>query len=300
MNRVGEADAHDERRDPSMLIVGESGQLGGALVRHRPSARAPARRDFDVARPGLKPSRISSGGAVFNCAAYVNVDACEAEGAEEAWRVNAFGPGNVARACAEAGATLVHFSTNYVFAGDRAEPYGEDDLPGPRSVYGITKLAGEYAALAYCPDTLVIRTAGLYGLGGNRSKGGNFVERILRAARDRGALKVVADQTLSPTFCGDLAAATLDAVERGARGLVHLTNAGSCSWHAFTVEILRLAGLENVPVEPVTTVPRPGVAHRPANGVLARPRADALGLPPMRPWQDALVDYMGQAGLLAR
>ena len=165
-------------------------------------------------------------------------------------------------------------------------------------MYGITKLAGEYAALAYNPETLIIRTAGLYGLGGNRSKGGNFVERILRAARERGSLQVVADQQLTPTFCDDLAVATLEAVERGARGIVHLTNSGSCSWFGFTLEILRLAGIE-IPVEPVATVPRPGVADRPANGILDRPRADALGLTPLRPWQDALADYMGQAGLLA-
>jgi len=126
--------------------------------------------------------------------------------------------------------------------------------------------------------------------------GGNFVERILRAARERGALQVVADQHLTPTFCGDLAAVLLAAGDGDARGVAHLTNDGACSWHAFTEEILRLAGVD-VPVEPIATLPRPGVADRPRNGVLARPRADALGLPVLRPWPAALADYVRQAGL---
>jgi dTDP-4-dehydrorhamnose reductase len=276
------------------VVIGGDGQLGSAFAALCPSATSLSRASFDV----VATTRLPQTGVVLNCAAYVNVDACEGDGAHDAWAVNALGVANVARACADADATLVHFSTNYVFAGDWVDPYREDDLPSPRSMYGITKLAGEYAALAYNPETLIVRTAGLYGLGGNRSKGGNFIERILAAARQRGSLQVVADQQLTPTFCGDLAAATLEAVERGARGIVHLTNDGSCSWYGFTLEILRLAGVD-VPVEPTATVPRPGVADRPANGILARPRADALGLSPLRPWQDALADYMGQAGLLA-
>jgi dTDP-4-dehydrorhamnose reductase len=279
-------------------IIGAMGQLGAHLAELVPGACALGSAELDVRDASTLAEVLTGTDVAFNCAAYVNVDACEGERAYDAWAVNALGVANVARACSAAGATLVHFSTNYVFAGDGADPYREDDLPSPRSMYGITKLAGEYAALAYNPETLVIRTAGLYGLGGNRTKGGNFVERILRAARERGSLQVVADQHLTPTFCGDLAVATLEAVERGARGIVHLTNAGSCSWHVFTVEILRLAGVD-VPVEPTATVPRPGVANRPANGVLDRSRADALGLTSLRPWQDALADYMGQAGLLA-
>jgi dTDP-4-dehydrorhamnose reductase len=279
-------------------ITGAGGQLGSHLVSLLPGAHALPSRDADVRDARAMTVAIAGSDTVFNCAAYVNVDACEGAGADDAWAVNARGVMNVARGSAEAGATLVHFSTNYVFAGDWVDPYREDDLPSPRSMYGISKLAGEYAALAYNPETLVVRTAGLYGLGGNRSKGGNFIERILAAARKHGSLQVVADQQLTPTFCADLAAATFEAVERRARGIVHLTNDGSCSWYGFTLEILRLAGVD-VPVEPTATVPRPGVADRPANGILARPRADALGLSPLRPWQEALADYMGQAGLLA-
>jgi dTDP-4-dehydrorhamnose reductase len=277
-------------------ILGAAGQLGGHLAALRPEARALTSADADVTDPAALERALAGAQLVVNCAAYVAVDACEGNGARDAWAVNALGAANVARACAAVGARLVHLSTNYVFAGDREAPYGEDDLPAPRSMYAITKLAGEHAALAYQADTLVVRTAGLYGLGGNRAKGGNFVERILRAARERGALQVVADQRLAPTFCGDLAAAILAAVDGDARGVVHLTNAGACSWHAFTVLILHLAGVD-VPVEPTATAPRAGVADRPLNGVLARPRADALGLPALRPWQAALADYLDQAGL---
>jgi dTDP-4-dehydrorhamnose reductase len=277
-------------------ILGAAGQLGRHLAALRPEAAALGSRDADVTDPDALARALDGAELVVNCAAYVHVDACEGAGAHDAWAVNALGAAHVARACAAAGARLVHLSTNYVFAGDREAPYGEDDLPAPRSMYGITKLAGEHAALAYQPDTLVVRTAGLYGLGGNRAKGGNFVERILRAARERGALQVVADQHLTPTFCGDLAAALLAAGDGAACGVVPLTNDGACSWHAFTEEILRLAGVD-VPVAPTATVPRPGVADRPRNGVLARPRADALGLPALRPWQAALADYVRQARL---
>ena len=251
-------------------ILGAAGQLGGHLAALRPAARRLSSAEADVTDPSALARALDGAELVVNCAAFVDVDACEGGGARDAWAVNALGAANVARACAAAGARLVHLSTNYVFAGDREAPYGEDDPPAPRSMYAITKLAGEHAALAYQPDTLVVRTAGLYGLGGNRSKGGNFVERILRAARERGALQVVADQRLTPTFCGDLAAAILEAAEADARGVVHLTNAGACSWHAFTVLILHLTGVE-VPVEATATVPRAGVADRPRNGVLARP-----------------------------
>jgi dTDP-4-dehydrorhamnose reductase len=187
-------------------------------------------------------------------------------------------------------------STNYVFAGDRPEPYAEDDLPSPRSIYAISKLAGEPAALAYAPGSLVVRTAGLYGLHGSASKGGNFVTRMVARAKEEGELRMVADQRLSPTFTADLAAALIEAEERGVDGLLHLTSSGACSWHDFTLAILEIAGIE-ANVEAVETTRAPGGADRPLNGVLARERADALGLTPLRHWRDALGDYMTRAGL---
>jgi dTDP-4-dehydrorhamnose reductase len=166
-------------------------------------------------------------------------------------------------------------------------------------VYAITKLAGEHAALAYGERTLVVRAAGLYGLNGSVSKGGNYVQRMLARAREQGAQKMVADQLLQPTFTADLAAAIVDALEREATGVVHLTAADACSWHEFTVAIMELAGVD-VPVEAVSTTIPPGGVDRPLNGVLARPHADALGLPALRTWREGLADYMTRAGLAAQ
>jgi len=231
---------------------------------------------------------------VINCAAFHNLDVCEAE-PDQAWAVNV----RAVRELALRAPRLVHLSTNYVFDGRRDEPYGEHDVPAPRSIYAITKLAGEHAALAYGPRTLVVRAAGLYGLHGSASKGGNFVQRMLTRAREQGALKMVADQTLQPTFTADLAAAILDALERDVTGVVHLNAADACSWHEFTVAIMELAGLD-VPVEAVSTAIPTGGVDRPLNGVLARPRADALGLPALRTWREQLEDYMTRAGVVAQ
>jgi dTDP-4-dehydrorhamnose reductase len=228
---------------------------------------------------------------VFNCAAFHNVDRCETD-VEEAWAINV----RAVKSLASRGVPLVHLSTNYVFDGEREEPYPEDHPPSPRSYYAISKLAGEHAALAYNERPLVVRSAGLYGTQGNASKGGNFVQRIVAAAEKNGSLAVVGDQRLQPTFTVDLAKALVEAVEAEAEGVLHLTAGGEASWHEYTETIMELAGID-VPVEPTeTTVPEGGAA-RPLNGVLARPRADSLGLTPLRHWREALEDYMAQADL---
>ena len=230
---------------------------------------------------------------VFNCAAFHNVDVCETE-PERSWQVNV----EAIRQLAVRSPVLVHVSTNYVFDGTGTEPYAEEDLPSPRSVYALTKLAGEYAALGYCERALVVRTGGLYGLHGSVSKGGNFVQRMIARARQQGSLRMVADQRLQPTFTADLAEAIVAGADAGATGIVHLTASGECSWHEFTVAIMARAGLD-APVEPVPTVIPPGGVFRPLNGVLSRPRADSLGLPVLRHWEDGLTDYMERAGLAA-
>ena len=223
---------------------------------------------------------------VFNCAAFHNLDQCEND-PNRAWAVNV----RAVRDLAMRGVKLVHFSTNYVFDGRRPEPYQEDDLPAPTSVYAVTKLAGEHAALAYGKDALVVRTAGLYGKHGSASKGGNFVDRMIRRARENGHVTVVDDQRIQPTYTADLVAAVVAAAERDATGVVHLTAEGSCSWCEFTVAIMNLAGLD-VEVEPVRTTVAPGMPDRPLNGVLARHRADLLNLPRLRHWREALETYI--------
>jgi dTDP-4-dehydrorhamnose reductase len=278
------------------LITGGGGQLASDLAALLgDDATAFGRQELDItdtkaldrAFADLEPE------VVFNCAAFHNVDVCESE-RERAWQVNVA----AVRELARRGPRLVHISTNYAFDGRRPQPYGETDLPSPRSIYALTKVAGEYAALAYGERALVIRTAGLYGLHGSASKGGNFVQRMISRARDQGALRMVADQRLQPTFTADLAEAILTAVERDATGIVHLTAEGDCSWHDFTVAIMAGAGID-VPIEAVSTVVAPGGVDRPLNGVLARARADSLGLAALRPWDEALADYMERARLAA-
>lgn len=276
------------------LITGGGGQLASDLsTLLGESARAYSHSELDItdsaaldrafeeARPDL----------VLNCAAFHNVDICERE-PDAAWATNV----KAVRELARRSARLVHLSSNYVFDGRREEPYSERDLPAPRSIYALTKLGGEYAALAYGNDALVVRSAGLYGLHGSASKGGNFVQRMISRAREQGSLNVVADQWLQPTYTADLGRAIIDAVHTGAGGVLHLTAAGACSWHEFTTAIMQEAGID-VPINATSTEIPPGGVDRPLNGVLARSRADALGLAPLRPWREALVDYMGQAGL---
>jgi dTDP-4-dehydrorhamnose reductase len=279
------------------LITGGGGQLASDLQSLLGDAAVSlSHSELDVADADALARALDevAPDVVINCAAFHNLDVCEAE-PDQAWAVNV----RAVREMAVRVPRLVHLSTNYVFDGRRPEPYGEDDVPAPRSVYAITKLAGEHAALAYGSRSLVVRAAGLYGLHGSVSKGGNFVQRMLARARETGALKMVADQLLQPTFTADLAAAIVDAVERDVDGVLHLTASDACSWHEFTVAIMELAGVD-VPVEAVSTVIPPGGVDRPLNGVLARPRADALGLPALRPWREGLEDYMSRAGLAAQ
>jgi len=285
-----------------VLITGGGGQLASDLERRLAlgwEVSARSRAELDVADTAAVEGAFAElePHLVVNCAAFHNVDVCEHEEARS-FEVNASAVGRMAQLCAGRAARLVHLSTNYVFDGVRDEPYGEGDLPAPRSVYSISKLAGEHAALAYAPGALVVRTAGLYGEFGSVSKGGNFITRILARARERGELEVVADQLLSPTFTADLAAALIEAIEAGTRGIVHLTASGGCSWHEFTERIMELAGVDAVVNPSRTTVP-PGGAQRPLNGLLARPRADALGLTPLPAWEDGLERYMTVAGLVA-
>jgi dTDP-4-dehydrorhamnose reductase len=285
-----------------VLITGGGGQLasdleailqGGAEVLAPPRSAGDGTGDDAVASActDVAPS------GVCNCAGLHHGEVCERE-EDQAFAVNVRAVKRLATRSAEAGARFVHLSTNYVFDGTATEPYDEADAPSPRSIYAISKLAGEHAALAYAPGALVVRTAGLYGLHGSASKGGNFVTRMIARAREQGSLKVVADQTLTPTFTGDLAAGILAAVDADVTGTLHVTNSGATSWHGFTEAIMELAGVD-VPVEAGTTTIAPGAADRPLNGVLRSSVSEQAGLPPMRPWRTALADYLERAGLLA-
>jgi dTDP-4-dehydrorhamnose reductase len=285
-----------------VLITGGGGALASDLAQRlagRCELYAPSQSELDIMNNTAMDNAFAQHDPdlVLNCAAEHNMGVCEEE-PERTFVINATSVQRMARLASAHGARLVTVSSNFVFDGDRDEPYGEDDRPNPQSVYGISKFAGEHAAMAYNPGAVVVRTAGLFGLHGSETKGGNFVQRIIAGARKNGELNVVADQLLNPTYTADLADAILAAVDADAAGLLHLTNSGSCSWHGFAAAIVEIAGIE-VPVHETSSGDQSGGGGRPLNGVLARPGADAAGLPALRPWREALEEYMQAAGLAA-
>lgn len=227
---------------------------------------------------------------VVNPAAYNYVDRAESD-STTAFLVNAVAPQLLADACARHEALLVHYSTDYVFDGAKQTPYREDDRVNPLGAYGVSKAAGEMAVRARTEQHLIIRTTGLYGQGGQATERGNFVETMLRLGTARKPVTVVSDQVLTPTATVDLAATTRKLILAQARGMYHVTNTGACSWYEFAVEIFRRAGLD-VDVTPVPQNQRPVPARRPAYSVLGHEALLALGLPELRPWQEALTAYL--------
>jgi dTDP-4-dehydrorhamnose reductase len=228
---------------------------------------------------------------VINAAAYNFVDRAEDE-RDRASAVNALGPRHLAESCASLDIPLDHVSTDYVFGQDagRRIPYSEADHPGPLSEYARSKLAGENSVRDVCPKHFIVRTCGLYGRASSPGKG-NFVETMLRLGRERGAVSVVDDQWCTPTSAVDLADAIAGLIATDNYGLYHATNAGSTTWCGFATEIFRLAGLA-VDVKPITTAQFGARAGRPAYSVLDSSKLAATIGRPMRPWQEALADYL--------
>ena len=276
------------------LILGSAGQLGRELgIRLGDELVWAGGRDaLDVTDERAVAALVARlrPDVVFNATAYNRVDAAERE-PERAFAVNALAPRALALAARELGALLVHVSTDYVFDGALARPYREDDPAHPLSVYGASKLAGEGHVLGSGAEALVVRTSGVLGRGGSAQKGGSFIGRILAQARAGKPLRVVADQRFAPTSAGDLAGALVELVRLGARGLCHVTNAGSCSWHELATAALAAAGLER-PIEAIAAAELRLPARRPVYSVLDNSRGQALGLPPLRPWQDALAELV--------
>jgi dTDP-4-dehydrorhamnose reductase len=278
-----------------LLVFGGWGQLGTDL------AAAAWERGHDLARPRHAEvdvtDRAGVAGAlagaspdvVMNLAAFHQVERCEGDPGI-AFEVNAVGALIVARAAAAAGARHVYLSTDYVFDGLTLDGYGEDAATGPLNVYGVSKVAGEHLVRNACPDSLVVRGSGLFGRAGSSGKGGNFVETMLaKAARDED-ISVVDDQVFSPTSTRDMAERLLRLLEAAAPADVyHLANAGSTSWFGFARAIFEISGLQPR-LTPRTADPTD--VRRPARSVLLDTRTAALGLPPARPWTEALSDYL--------
>jgi dTDP-4-dehydrorhamnose reductase len=204
-------------------------------------------------------------------------------------------PGNLARICRDLNATFVHISTDYVFGIDqtRGRPYLETDLQGPVNVYGASKAAGEHLVHHAWHKHIIVRTTGLYGTAGSSGKGGNFVETMLRLAREGKPIRVVNDQHLAPTYTPDLAASITDLVDGEHYGLFHVVNEGGCSWFDFASNIFALAELAP-DLSPVTSEAFPTKADRPRYSVLACNALATAGLPTPRPWREALADYLAE------
>jgi dTDP-4-dehydrorhamnose reductase len=281
-----------------VLVTGASGQLGGDLCRllaADPRVRGwagltraeldvtDARRVRAVIRDQARPAEAQGGLAVVNAAAWTDVDGAEAD-EPAAYAVNAAGPAHLAAACAQAGARLVHVSTDYVFAGAADKPYDVGDPTGPVSAYGRTKLAGEAAVRELCPDSCVVRTAWVYGAAGR-----NFVKTIARLARERDEVSVVDDQHGSPTWSADLAAGLLDLVcSQAGPGVYHCTGGGQTTWLGFARAIMVELGEDPGKVRPTTTDAFARPARRPAYSVLSLRSWTDAGLTPPRDWREGL------------
>lgn len=282
-----------------ILLIGKTGQLGGDLLRNNPGHEimAPGRDELDLA-DGAAIVRMIAGyrpSVVINTAAFHNVPLCESE-AEQAFRVNCVAARDLAQACRQAGSRFVTFSSDYVFGGEKRTPYKEDDRPQPLQMYGISRLAGELAALAAYPEgTVIVRTCGLYGRSGARSKGGNFVDKRLEDAKVQAKIEMGCDQVVVPTSTDDLSRAVwqLLAHPRSGAGIYHLVNEGECSWYEFTKAIFESAGLD-VEVVPVDRRGLSGDMRRPLYSVLTNVRAKDLGIK-LPHWRDALERYLEAA-----
>jgi dTDP-4-dehydrorhamnose reductase len=272
-----------------VLVLGARGLLGTDLLKEwqsddlipAGSAEADIRQSAEVQTlvQKIRPDWI------VNSAAYTDVDGCE-RNPELAFAVNCTGAENVVRAAQSVGSRILHVSTDYVFNGQGTRPYEIDDEVAPINVYGASKAAGEAALLHSAVPWCIARTSWLFGMNGP-----SFPQKILQAAETRPELSVVNDQLGSPTYTRDLARAIRDLVQKDARGIVHVSNEGACSWYDFAKEILAGAGRQSVSVKPISTDQSARPARRPNYSVLSPSSLHACGIH-MRPWQQALQSYL--------
>lgn len=288
------------RRPMKVAIIGANGQLGSDLVKvfqggdvvpltHSDIEITNSAQTDSVLR-GIRPD------VVINTAAFHKVEDCETEYAR-AFEVNGIGAANLARSLEKLGAVLVHISTDYVFDGKKRNPYLEDDPPNPLNTYGLTKLAGEYYIRNLCSRHYIIRTSGLYGLARCRAKGGNFIDTMLQLVKEQPELKVVDDQVLVPTYTWDLAQKIKELLIKDHTnhyGICHMANSGQCSWYEFAAMIFELEGLNGANLRRVTSEEFRSKVLRPHYSVLGSKVLKSMGIEPLRPWQDALKDYMAQ------
>ncbi len=278
-----------------VIVFGGGGQLGIELCQEF------ARRQWAVQRLDRQMLDITDGAAVegaiakadpqivINSAAYNQVDIAESE-PSTAFAINSLAVRNLAMACRQTGAQLVHYSTDYVFDGTKGSPYVEIDTPHPLGAYAVSKLAGELYAQAYLNNPLIIRTSGVFGPGGMFTPRGNFVELMLRLAKSGSPIRVVQDHVASPTYAPAMASRTADMVEHNLDGVFHLGGGEPISWYDYAKLIFELAELEPS-LTPTDEREYRTAARRPKYSALSNGKLEAVGIAPMPPLRQALMDY---------
>ncbi len=283
-----------------ILLIGKTGQLGSSLLAATKGhdILAPERHKADITDIASIENSINrfKPDVLINTAAFHNVPLCEEEPLR-AFDINCVAVKKLAALCRRKNILLVTFSSDYVFDGAQKIPYSEDACTRPLQLYGITRLAGELAAMASAPEhTIIIRTCGLYASTGAKSKGGNFVDNRLSDAKIHDVIEISCEQIVTPTSAHDLAVAVIQLLEHPqcGRGIYHLTCEGECSWADFTQAIYDISGLQTR-VNPVDRNGLSGEMRRPKYSVLANTRAKALGIE-MPHWRDALENYLRHQG----
>jgi dTDP-4-dehydrorhamnose reductase len=285
-------------------VFGAAGQLGVELVRELKdrgySVIGWDRSQVDITDSSAVESALASYEAdlVFNCAAYNQVDVAEKE-PQAAFLVNALAVRNLALACRQVDARLVHYSTDYVFDGFARHPYVEDDAPHPLGAYAVSKLAGELYARAYLDRALIVRTSGVFGPGGLHTARGNFLELMLRLAGGSQPIRVVEDHVASPTFAPLLAARTLDLLDRNESGVFHVGGGIPISWFQFARTIFDVAGLKPTLLATNEREYRTP-ARRPRYSALSNAKMERIGVAPMPPLREAVEMYFKQRNTTAQ
>lgn len=281
-----------------IVLIGKNGQLGSAIQEifdkneielfafDKNSLNILNEEQLNTALANIKPS------IVINTSAFHKVSLCE-EKPMEAFLLNCIAVRKLAQICNDKNARLITYSTDYIFDGTKRAPYGEDESPNPLQVYGLSKLAGEYAALSANPEkTYVIRTNGLYGgKTGSRSKGGNFILNILKDIAQQDSLEVTSEYFANPTSAIDLAGATYDLIKQDAVcGIYHLASEGYCSWYDFAKKILEYAKIKKV-ILPATKIEKLGKLQRPKFSVLANIKGKSIEIV-LPTWEESLRKYI--------
>ncbi len=273
-----------------IIILGANGMLGKAACRlfsGHYNIFPFDLNDFDIRDAGALRRHISDikPYLTLNCAAYTDVDGCE-EKSELAFEVNGRAPGLIAAVCREFSVYFIHFSTDYIFNGEKTSEYTEEDKPQPLSVYGQSKLEGEKRIMLSGGNNLIVRTSWLYGPFGK-----NFVSSIIAAAKDKREISVVNDQTGRPTFTYDLLDCAGWLIDRKITGIIHACNSGTCSWFDFAESIIKIKGIP-AKIKAIKSDELRRPAKRPENSVLSVNKLVSLGYKEIRPWNDALKTYI--------